>query len=88
MPKAGSQRWGLAMKADRARDALLRFLYLDLPRSLIFGYVTALVFLYTFIKTHTPLTVYASAPHDDTLFMRLGWNLASGRWLGTTTNLH
>ena len=71
------------MKADRIKDnALLRFLDLDLPRPLIVSYVVASVFLYTFIKTHTPLAVNTGAPHDDTLFMRLGWNLASGRWLG------
>ncbi|MEA2874503.1 MAG: hypothetical protein QOH67_4651 [Hyphomicrobiales bacterium] len=49
---------------------------------LFYVYIAGMAGLYVFVKGHTPLTLYATAPHDDTLFMRLGALLASGRWLG------
>ncbi|MEA2879160.1 MAG: hypothetical protein QOF14_4356 [Hyphomicrobiales bacterium] len=42
----------------------------------------ALSAAYVFIKFHTPLTIYTGAPHDDTLFLKLGRSLAEGQWLG------
>ena len=48
----------------------------------IWAYVVALNLLYLLVRVHTPITVNAGAPHDDTLFMSLGQFLADGRWLG------
>ena len=45
-------------------------------------YVIALTSFYTIVLAHTPITVHAIAPHDDGLFMRLGWYLSQGNWLG------
>lgn len=52
------------------------------PPNLLLVYVAIMAALYVFVKGHTPITLYAGAPHDDTLFMRLGQLLASGHWLG------
>jgi len=48
------------------------------PRLFAIGMALA----YTVLYLHTPLSIHATFPHDDTLFMSLGRSLAEGRWLG------
>jgi hypothetical protein len=43
--------------------------------------------LYLFLAAHSPLAILASARHDDALFVRLGQELAAGRWLGEYDHL-
>ena len=46
------------------------------------GYAAFSVLVYVVIATHTPLTLYPDAGHDDALFVSLGRHLAEGKWLG------
>jgi len=55
---------------------------MEAPRSLLYGYVIALVLIYVIVAVHIPIGVDTTLPHDDELYMRLGRSLAEGRWLG------
>ena len=54
---------------------------------------TKIIYLYFFLATvillkifyayFIPLNINPRAPHDDTLFYRLGLNISNGLWLGT-----
>jgi hypothetical protein len=46
------------------------------------GYAAFSVLAYVAIATHTPLTLYPDAGHDDALFISLGRHLGHGKWLG------
>jgi hypothetical protein len=46
------------------------------------GYAAFSILAYVAIATHTPLTLYPDAGHDDALFVSLGRHLAEGKWLG------
>jgi hypothetical protein len=48
--------------------------------SLLLALVMALAFISAF--SHTPMSIYPAAGHDDGLFMRLGMHLARPGWLG------
>jgi hypothetical protein len=45
-------------------------------------YVIGLTLLYLVVALHTPVLLFALAPHDDGLFISLGQYLAQGKWLG------
>jgi len=47
--------------------------------------IISTAFVYTVLYLHTPLSINATYPHDDTLFMSLGRSLAEGQWLGPYT---
>jgi len=59
-----------------------RLLYVRVPRAAIYAYVIGLSLLYVFVYVHMPLTVYAAAPHDDGLSIKLGRYLSEWHWLG------
>src|SRR5689334_1498626 len=52
------------------------------PDRLLKIYVVASCLVYVFVAVRVPIAVWATAPHDDTLFMLLGRYLANGDWLG------
>lgn len=56
--------------------------HLCVPRPAVWAYVVAVNLLYLMVRVHTPMTIIAGAPVDDTLFMSLGGFLANGMWLG------
>ncbi len=65
-----------------ARWVLLTFRTSIFQRLFIFIGLPALIVGYLVVATHTPLTIYPGAMHDDGLFIKLGMYLAEGQWLG------
>ena len=59
-----------------------RIVDFSVPRWLAYVYAIMLILAYVIVTVHTPLTIYLGAPHDDTLYIRLGRFLAEGQWLG------
>jgi hypothetical protein len=45
-------------------------------------FIAVLSAAYVFVLVNAPLSLLATATHDDGLFMTLGWHLSNGRWLG------
>jgi len=61
---------------------LTRLFYFDLRKTVVYCYVVISLLIYVSVAAHTPLSIYVTAPHDDTLFMSLGRYLSEGTWLG------
>jgi hypothetical protein len=57
-------------------------LFVSVSKPIAIGYMIALILVYVVVATHTPLTLYPDAGHDDALFVSLGRHLAHGKWLG------
>src|SRR4051812_33972184 len=72
------------MNIDSSRAPVLNWSSIfrgTVPTHLAYGYIISLCVLYIFVYTHTPITIYF-APHDDSLYIKLGNYLAQARWLG------
>ena len=66
------------LEADKASAQRIR----SAPRQCFIFYSAFLCVLYIFVRVHTPMTILAGAPHDDTLFMQLAEYLVQGQWFG------
>jgi hypothetical protein len=64
------------------KEMIGRALYSRVPLVIVYACVIVLVLSYVIVLVHTPMTIYAAAPHDDGLYIALGRYLSEGKWLG------